>query len=282
MSDKERFQEILTAIRNDIEYLKSLCFVLGNDLMRIQPYKGAFEGDVTRLRQWISDVLIDKALEIDAKVKKLFSDLGYPKGIGLMQNVRIWASHIAQSEIGVIPEYNHRSLQNLEYAITKYGDEFEKEMIEIRKRMYDENWSRMKQIKFEDYVLPMNRVRYVSARDELEKVKNGIKGKKWDEIMNHIRPAIELALKEKIGLKDIHMKQFLLDAKKYNFPLPSYDTIYYYYDEGSDRLHEGKVVTPWECENALSFVSGFIDRLDLIDISQKEIEDFKKKSNSVS
>ena len=36
-----------------------------------------------------------------------------------------------------------------------------------------------------------------------------------------------------------------------------------------------------ECREALDFVAKFIDRLDSIDVSKKEIEEFKKKSKSV-
>ena len=36
-----------------------------------------------------------------------------------------------------------------------------------------------------------------------------------------------------------------------------------------------------ECREALDFVAKFIDRLDSIDVSKKEIEEFKKKTKSV-
>lgn len=100
--------------------------------------------------------------------------------------------------------------------------------------------------------------------------------------MNHLRPAIDLALKEKFGFKRIKgYRQFFDDAGKYGLRLPSYDMIYRYFDEASQRLHEGGVHTPWECQEALDFVAKFIDRLDLIDVSDKEINEFKKKSKSV-
>jgi hypothetical protein len=90
------------------------------------------------------------------------------------------------------------------------------------------------------------------------------------------------ALKEKFGFKRIkRYGQFFDDAGKHHLPLPSFDTIYYYFDEGSQRLHKGKVHTPWECREALDFVAKFIDRLDSLDVSENEIEEFKKKSKSV-
>ncbi len=140
----------------------------------------------------------------------------------------------------------------------------------------------MKRIDLDNYTLPVKRARYVDARGELSKAKKAIKEGNWEEIMNHIRPAIDLALKEKFGFKRIKgYKQFFYDAGKYNLRLPSYDMIYRYFDEASQRLHEGRVHTPWECQEALDFVAKFIDRLDLIDISDREIEEFKKKSKSV-
>jgi hypothetical protein len=101
-------------------------------------------------------------------------------------------------------------------------------------------------------------------------------------VFNHLRPAIDLALKEKFGFKKINpMKQFLLDAEKYGLPLPTYAMLYDYFDEGSQRIHSGKLNTPYECQNALEFVAGFIDQLDLIDISKDKLEEFKQKCKCV-
>ena len=286
MSDKAKFQEILTVIRNDLKYLLDLWFGLQSRLISEQPYEDAYVGLVSSIREWIFDVFLDKAYEIDAKVKKVMTDFGRPKeDIDpklSMQHVKDIAQEIALHEIGVIDRYGDRNLQRLYNTIRDYEDAFEKEMTEIRGYMYDTNWSKMKQIRYEEYTLPIKRARYVSARDELEKAKKAVEEKKWDEVLNHLRPAIDLAIKEKFGFKKIQpMKQFLLDAEKYGFPLPSYAMLYDYFDEGSRRLHGGKLHTPWECERALNFVAEFIDRLDLIDVSQKEIEEFRKKSNTV-
>jgi len=148
--------------------------------------------------------------------------------------------------------------------------------------MHEKNWPLNKDVVPTKYILPTIRVTYVEARDELGKAKQAVKDRKWEEVLNHLRPAIDLALKEKFGLNKIHpMKQFLLDAEKYNLPLLSYSMIYDYFDEASQRLHGGKLHTPWECEKALSFVTELIDRLDVIDISKTDIDKFKKKSRTV-
>lgn len=238
------------------------------------------------MREWIFDVFLDKAYEIDAKAKKFLLDLGYPKESVnsklSMQVVKNYAQTIALHDVGMNLKFDDPHLQGLYNAIKKYEEIFEMKMSEVRENMYKTNWSKMKQIRYGEYVLPLKRARYVNARDELEKAKNAMEEKEWGEILNHLRPAIDLAIKEKFGFKKVHpMKRFLDDAEKYNFLLPSYAMLYDYFDEGSHRLHGGKLHTPWECENALNFVAGFIDRLDLIDISQKQIEEFKKKSKAV-
>lgn len=55
--------------------------------------------------------------------------------------------------------------------------------------------------------------------------------------------------------------------------------LYFYYGEGSGRLHSGKLHTPYECQAALGFIDGFIERLELINISQEEINAFKTKAS---
>jgi hypothetical protein len=155
-------------------------------------------------------------------------------------------------------------------------------MSSIRYELYEENFAQVKKLKNEEYVLPTQRAKYVQARDELEKAKQAVKDKEWDEVLNHLRPAIDLALREKFGFKRINpMRQFLADAEKYNLPLPSYTMLYDYFDEGSQRIHGGKLNTPFECQKALEFVAGFIDRLELINVSKEDVEQFKSKSKVV-
>lgn len=77
------------------------------------------------------------------------------------------------------------------------------------------------------------------------------------------------------------MRQFLIDAEKQNFPLSSYTMLYDYFDEGSQRIHGGKLNTPFECQKALEFVAGFIDQLDSMDIPKEKIEEFKRKCTAV-
>lgn len=286
MSGKAKFQEILTLIRTDLKYLLSLDSILRNNLAFISLHPLERATQVSKLREWIFDVFLDKAYEIDAKVKKFLVDLGYPKeNINSklsMQLVKNYAQTIALHDVGLKLKFDDPHLQGLYNAIKEYEEIFEMKMSEIREDMYNTNWSKMKQIRYEEYILPIKRARYVTARDELEKAKDAVKDGSWEEIMNHLRPAIDLALKEKFRFKRIKgYKKFFDDAGKYGLHLPSYDMVYRYFDEASQRLHEGRVHTPWECRKALNFVAEFIDRLDLVDISEKEIEEFRKRSKAV-
>ena len=172
-------------------------------------------------------------------------------------------------------------MEKLKRAISNYRDSINATMDDVRKFLYKTNWTNMKKINIEDYILPTKRRKYVSAREELEWVKQAVKDGKYEDVLNHLRTSIELAIKERFGFTRISMKAFLIDAEKYNFTLPSYTMLYDYYDEGSHRLHSGRLNTPFECQKALDFVDDFIDNLELISISQKNIDDFKNKSTAV-
>jgi hypothetical protein len=87
-----------------------------------------------------------------------------------------------------------------------------------------------------------------------------------------------LAIKERFGFTRFkNFWEFLVCADNSDFPLPSYDMLYFYFSESSGRLHAGRLHTPLECQTALGFVDSFIDRLELLNISQEEIDNFKKK-----
>lgn len=62
--------------------------------------------------------------------------------------------------------------------------------------MHRNNWVNIKKLQIEDYINPIQRARYVQARDELEKAKQAVRNKQWDEVLNHLRPAIDLAKRE--------------------------------------------------------------------------------------
>ena len=277
MSSRQVFQDIVAGIRSDLKYLREDLFSLLANKRGYDPY-----GQNDEVRNWILDVFLDKLFEIHAKIERLFVDFN------IQRDLPIWEIKRCAEDLAFARGrgYNQAVLREMFHELSGHIQEYdvivEKSMGTIRKILNDQNWEPMKRINLDNYILPVKRARYVDARGELSKAKNAIKAGNWEEVLNHLRPAIDLALKEKFGFKRIKgYKQFFDDAEKYDLPLPSYDMIYRYFDEASQRLHEGRVHTPWECQEALDFVAKFIDRLDLIDVSDKEIDEFKKKSKSV-
>lgn len=123
--------------------------------------------------------------------------------------------------------------------------------------------------------------KYITAREELVKAQKCVKNNPED-VMYHIRSAIDLSIKQKFGFNRIQpMSKFLQDAKEFDLPLPSYELIYQYFSAGSDRSHLGKLNTPFEVSQITKTVSEFFDELDKVTISQIKIEEFKKKCKYV-
>ena len=291
MSEKQRFQEILEEIRNDIKFLKvDLSHQLYQHverevkLQRILDSYGLFaipfrlSGEV---KKWILDVFLDKWYEIEAKILMIIRDLGFSKPKLNFGLVKKYAEELACGSF-TYSTYVYSKTNDLFTSISRYESDFESVMGAIRQNLYLTEWTNVEKLKIEDYVNPIQRAKYVLARDELDKAKKAVKDNQWDEVLNHLGPAIDFAIREKYGFGKIHpMKQFLRDAEKYSLPLPSYTMLYDYFDEGSKRIHEGKLNTPYECQKALEFVAGFIDRLELINVTQEQIDDFKSKSKAV-
>jgi len=284
MSEKQKFQDIINGIREDLTYIENLYWGLSG-LMDNPNLRSNFSYERTafEIKEWINDVFLDKIYEIDSKILKFLTDVSLKEALykkASVQEMDKYIKYIVQEKrVGYGDTFLH--MGKLKRAISDYRDSINGTMNDVRKHLYKTNWADMKKISGEDYILLTKRRKYVRAREELESAKQAVKDGKYEDVLNHLRPAIELAIKERFGFTRIIMKTFLIDAEKYNFPLPSYTVLYDYYDEGSHRLHSGKLNTPFECQKALDFVDGFIDRLELISISQKDIDDFKNKSKAV-
>ena len=133
----------------------------------------------------------------------------------------------------------------------------------------------------EDEFSAFTKRKIVTAKEELKKAQESC-GKDPEEVFGHLRTSIELSIKEKFGFQKVtRMKDFLSDARKFNFPIPSYDLIYAIYSEGNKRLHSGEINTEFDTEESIRMVKNFIEKLSAMDISEKQIKDFKKQSNSV-
>jgi hypothetical protein len=277
LSEKKRFQEVLQDVRSEFKFLKDDLF---RELVQRLSVKG-YRIDPEE-KDWIFDVFLDKFYETDVKIRRIISDLGY-KVEPPLTPIKDKAEEIACNRRVSFYSNVGTQLDYLYSAIEDYGTALESMMSSVRQKLYEENWVQIKNLRNEEYVLATQRARYVQAREELEKAKQAVKAQQWDEVLNHLRPAIDLSLREKLGFAKIHpMKQFLIDAEKYNLPLPSYTMLYDFFDEGTQRIHGGKLNTPYECQKALEFVAGFIDRLEVLNISQRDIGEFKKKSATVA
>jgi len=289
MSEAQKFQHIIDGIREDLTLIEELCGKLDWNLFNNEGLwstfdfyykKAAFE-----IIEWINDVFLDKIYETNSKIHKFLTDMSlggmYNKVSIQGQAMEKCLKDIMQEKDGLGRGNTHSNLDKLKIAISNYRYSIDTTMDYVRKQLYETNWASMKKINIEDYLLLAKRRRYIKARDELEWVKQAIKEGKYEDILTHLRTAIDLAIKERFGFTKIWMKPFLIDAKENGFPLPSYTMLYDYYDEGSQRLHSGRLNTPYECQKALDFVDGFIDRLELINISQEEIDNFKKKCRCV-
>lgn len=270
---KTVFNQIHEDFRSDLTNLKKLHEVMLTKVGDKIPDE--------EIRNWILDVYTDKFMELDVKMKRIGKEMGGVSTSNFwsaINRIKENAHELAfSSDLRLVTANKNASTILLNTAI-KYAEET---FTNIREKMWLSDWQGLEKIKPVEY-LTIDRKRYVSAFDELQKARDCLNGK-IEDVTLHLRPAINQSLLERFKFKKIHpMSRFIEDAKKYNFPLPSYDFIYEIYDEGSDRLHAGKPPTSWEAQQMIKTVSSFIDALDLIEINDKEIEEFKKKSTTVS
>jgi len=289
LSNIQKFQYIVNGLREDLTFFENLYLNLDMALTMNPQVTSAFsytrERSQTEVREWILDIFLDKIYDVDTKTQKFLRDVSLKEAIDTRLStleIEKPIREIVQSNKGLVHDKTYLHLESLKKAIRSYRDAFDITMNYVRKHMYKTEWKSMEKICIEDYIFQTQRRRYVTAREELDKARQAVRDGQWEEVLNHLRPAIDLALKEKFGFNYIHMKPFLDYSREHNeLNLPSIDLIYFMFDEGSGRLHQGKINTPLECKSALEFVARFIDELDLITVSKEEIEEFKRKCNSV-
>lgn len=284
MNEAQKFQHILNGIREDLAIVEQLYWILHEKLLSNPDLESDFNHSRTVLEiiEWTNDVFQDKVYEINSKVRKFLTDLSLEdrhRKVSI-QEMNKYVRDILQEKEGLGRGNTYLNLDKLKTAISCYRYSFDTTMLDVRELLYETDWTDMRNINIEDYAL-FKRRKYVTAREELEWAKQAIKERKYEGILIHIRAAIDLAIKERFGFKKIRMWQFLNDAGDIGFPLPSYGMVYYFYDEGSDRLHSGKLNTPLECRQALEFANSFIEELELCDISQEQIDNFRKECKGV-
>lgn len=76
MSEKQKFQEIVSNIRSDLKYIQSLQDKLNFAIIPdIAADTFVSRQQAVDTKEWIIDIYLDKFFEIDAKVKKFLADL---------------------------------------------------------------------------------------------------------------------------------------------------------------------------------------------------------------
>jgi hypothetical protein len=249
MSETRKFQYIINGIREDLTFIEELYGKLDWNLFNNQGLrsnldsyykKAAFE-----IIEWVNDVFLDKIYEVNSKIHKFLVDVSLEEMYKKVstQEIEKYIKDIIQEKKGLGYGDTDLNLKKLKTAISNYRYSLNTTMNYVRKFLYETNWTNMKKINIEDYLLIIKRRKYVKAREELQSAKQAVKDGKYEDVLNHLRPSIELAIKERFGFNRIFpMKQFLKDADEYGLPLPSYQMLYDYYDEGTHRLHSGRSI----------------------------------------
>lgn len=135
--------------------------------------------------------------------------------------------------------------------------------------------------RLENFEQPL-RKKFVTAKEELDKAVE-LAADSPEDAMIFLRSAIDLSIKAKFGFnKILKMHNFISDAEKFNLPLPSYTLIYTIFNEGSKRIHDGKIHTSFEASQAIELVTNFIVELQKSNISPQLIDSFKQKCTFVS
>ena len=245
---KAIFNQIQNEFRTDLTNLHKLHEIMLAKVNNNPPDK--------EIRNWILDVYIDKFLEIDAKMKRIGTDMGDVETSNFwsaMRDIKDGANNLAFLEHPEQVMSQTNALTDHLKTMSLYASQV---FVNIREKMWNSDWQGLENLQPLEFVTD-DRKRYVSAFDELQKARECLNGK-IEDVTLHLRPAINQSLLERFGFKKIHpMSRFIDDAKKLKFPLPSYDFIYSIFDEGSDRLHAGKPPTNWEAQEMIRTVSSF-------------------------
>ena len=266
---KAVLEQLLNDTRSDMENFNQLFITLASKVGTISPDQ--------EKQRWIMDVYLDKLYELESKLVRLFEEVGISFDRSyinqVVESARILAFTTHDSMITArVTRIKENQDIILEYVESKFS--------ELRRKLKIDKKISLENIKPIEYV-SVERKRYVTSREELEKAKKNIQDNPED-VMNYLRSAIDLSIKEKFGFKKIpKMIRFIDDADKLGFPLPSYSLIYTYFSEGSGRIHAGKIHTLFEAKEAIRVVSNFIDQLEIIEVTQQQIDEFKGKSKSV-
>ena len=271
---KISFEQIVSQVRSDLDHTRRLLRLLRD---KVDSEAGIDE----ETHRWIYDTFLDRLYETNAKIKRSVVQLGLTShGVDLrnidtsLDNVKNCAEMLTTG-LGI-----KHSMSQLGDLLDKYIGWAEDTISDCRRALHELGWHLAESIRSIDYSIEQRKT-FVTARDELGNAKVAVETADWDDVSNHLRSSMELAIKEKFGFKKIMMRQFVQDAEIFGLPLPSYDSLYHYYKMGSSRLHSGAVSPPFEARESLRFATNLIDELDLITVDSSAVDAFKKKSKSV-
>lgn len=228
------------------------------------------------LKEWVIDVFIDKAYEIHSKVVVFRGPF-----FGLNSSLDSFRRNAVQlaSSIYRDPSLISNELAEVKNSMNSFIDWVEIAISTTRQGLWDSNWTEPNLGSLQ--IITPQRKKYVKARDEIARARE-LAETNPEDVMGHLRTAIDLAIKERFKIKKIpFMKKFFEEAVRLDFHLPSYDIIYYYFYEGSQRLHSGKVHTSFEITEVTKTVSNFIDELELIQVTDDKIHEFAKNCKCV-
>ncbi len=268
------FEEIVKDIRSDYQTLWQLyqqLVVKMRDKNSVDP----------QTRLFISDVFLDKGEEIFGKMMILARSVNLGSDALQSGSALLSLNKFAMETLAFSTFLAQTHLSTIVTYIESYCKALEFDMTYIRTKFHALGWNPQQKISIAQLVSE-KRKKYITARESIQKALKALEENRLEDVFTNLRSAMDLALKERFGFAKINpMKRFFEDADKYNFPLPSYDLAYKYFDEGSVRIHSGKIHTSFDAREAIRYVSNFVDQLDLINVTQGQIEDFKRQSTSV-
>ncbi|MDH5417411.1 MAG: hypothetical protein OEW86_05395 [Nitrosopumilus sp.] len=225
------------------------------------------------------DDLLDKIYDIESKITNFCKDLDQP--LNHLEFDVDKCQKECSSLAFEIPSFGGTKTQlfSTVKAIDEFISKVEQILSEIRRNLKKQGIEKLEDIKTSDYIIS-KRKKFVTAREEIEKASMNIENN-HEDVLNHLRTAIDLSIKEKFKFKKIpSMMRFLEDAKKYDFPLPSYNLIYSIFSEGNSRLHAGEINTEFEASESIRIVANFVEGLQMLQITKKQIDDFMSKSKT--
>ena len=271
---KINFGALLREARDEMTSLKEFYSVLVGKINN--------DTDLPELKEWLTDVFADKVYASYSKILKILKKLNVIPPYELEYNADTLTDLLTNLAFS---NFNRRNVElnylpKIKSTIDNFNIQVEHSFVKARKDFHQSGWSGLTNVEPVGEI-DTQRKKYVGARESLAKARKCLDDA-VEDVPIHLRSAIDLSIKERFDFKKIQpMMGFIKDADKFDFPLPSYELIYDLFDEGSSRIHSGKGNTVFEAKQMIRMVSDFIDSLEMTTVSQEQIQEFVRNSNSV-